>query len=361
MAPLALLTSGGDAPGMNTAIAAATKVAWGFDSTVLGVQDGYEGLVAGRMAPLERERIEGIWHWGGTILGTARCPAFEQPEARAQAAEHLRKAGATALVVVGGNGSLAGARALARESGIPVVGVPASIDHDIACTGWAIGVDTALNTIVQACDRITDTAWSHRRCFVVEVMGRRCGYLAMASAIGAAADAVLFREQGKGEEQLVAELHDLLVRAVRERGKKRVLIIKAEGVEVPTERLVARLEASVAGEDLGMGIRYTVLGHVVRGGAPSFRDRLVASRLANAAVWAALKGPPEVRDLATSQGLMAGWEPHEAGGLPTPDRSVSLFGLDRVLEETEALLDGDHPTTRARVRLLEAVQGVLAL
>lgn len=361
MTTLALLTSGGDAPGMNTAIAAATKVAWGHGADVLGVQDGFEGLLAGNFRKLDREHIEGIWHWGGTILGTARCLEFHQPQARQQAGRHLRAAKVDALVVIGGNGSLAGGSALARDCGIPVVGIPASIDHDIACTNWAIGVDTALNTIMQACDRITDTAWSHRRCFVVEVMGRHCGYLAMASAIGSSADAVLFREQGKGEDQLVAELHELLVRAVRERGKKRVLIIKAEGVEVPTERLVRRLEESVAQDDLGMGIRYTVLGHVVRGGAPTFRDRLVAGRLAHAAVWAALSAPQAVRQQAATIGLMAGFEPREQGGIQTPDRSVSLFPLDRVLVETESLLDGTHPTTQARLKLLSAVQGVLAL
>ncbi|MCB9781308.1 MAG: 6-phosphofructokinase [Alphaproteobacteria bacterium] len=361
MPRLALLTSGGDAPGMNCAIAAVTKVAWGLGGTVVGVQDGYDGLVAGRWSELTRERIDGIWHWGGTILGTARSETFRTADGRARAAERLRQDGVDALVVVGGNGSLTGAHLLARETGFPVVGLPASIDHDIACTSWAIGVDTALNTIMEACDRIGDTAWSHRRCFVVEVMGRQCGYLAMASAIGTAADAVLFREQGKEEAELVAELEAMLVRAVRERGKKRILVLKAEGVQIPTARLCDQLQAAADAAELGIGVRYTVLGHVVRGGAPTFRDRLVAGRLAHAAVWAVLAGPDDVRAQAASTGLMAGWEPREPGGIDTPDRSVQLFALDDVLAQTDALLDGSHPTTKARVKLLGAVQGVLSL
>ncbi len=361
MADLAILTSGGDAPGMNTAIAAATKVALGHGARVHGVLDGYEGLMDGRLQPLTAAAVAPTWHRGGTALGSARSQRFMTAEGRAAAAEQLRSRGIPALVVIGGNGSLTGASRLAAEHGIRVVGIPASIDHDLACTTHALGVDTALNTIIEACDRISDTASSHRRCFVVEVMGRQCGYLAMAAAIGAQADAVLFREQGKSEETLAAELAAMLVAAVRDRQKKRVLIIKAEGVEVPTERIVARLEAVSQEHGLGMGVRWTVLGHVVRGGSPTFRDRLVAGRLAHGAVWAALAGPPEVQALAASEGVMVGWEPREADALPTPDRSVALFGLSRVLAETQTLLSGEHPTTRARVQLLRAVQGVLAL
>lgn len=349
MPTLAVLTSGGDAPGMNAAVATATKVAAAHGWRILGVENGYDGLIDGRMVELTPAGTEEAWHRGGTILGSARCPRFRTPEGRAQAARHL--SGIDGLVVVGGNGSLAGAALLHDETGAPVVGVPASIDNDIACTSTAIGVDTALNTIVEACDRISDTARSHRRAFVVEVMGRDCGYLAMASAIAAQADAVLFRERGKHEDQLVAELRELF-RGAAARGKKRLLILKAEGLAISTERLVARLAEHLDEDAPGMALRYTVLGHVVRGGNPSFRDRLVAGRLTHAAVRAAMSG---------RFGVMAGWDAVEPGGEDSVDPRVRLFPFRRVIEETRSLLEGTHPTTRARVQMLEEVQGVLSV
>jgi 6-phosphofructokinase 1 len=257
------------------------------------------------------------------------------------------------LLVIGGNGSLTGAHLLHQEHGVPVVGLPASIDNDIGCTSFALGVDTALNTIMEACDRISDTASSHRRMFIVEVMGRECGYLAMAASIATAADAVLFREQGKGEDALVEDLRRVIRASFsEERDKKRVLVLKAEGVEVPTAQLVSRLEAHLDDDAPGVGIRATVLGHVVRGGPPSYRDRLLAGRLAYGAVGAVLGG---------HAGVMAGWEPHGDPGAATPDPSVRLVPLQEVLDQTAALLDGSHPITKRRVRLLEAVQGVLPL
>lgn len=351
MKTLAVLTSGGDAPGMNTAVATATKVAAAASWRVVGVENGYDGLIDKCFIELTPAGVDGVWHRGGTFLGSARCARFRTEAGRAQAAQNL--AGVDALVVIGGNGSLAGAQALREQTGAPVVGVPASIDNDIACSSTAIGVDTALNTIVEACDRISDTARSHRRVFIVEVMGRECGYLAMSAAIAAAADAVLFREQGKDEDQLVGELREMLRRSFSAaRGKRRVLIIKAEGVEVPTERLAARLQGHLAEDAPGVALRYIVLGHVVRGGNPSFRDRLVAGRLTHAAVHAALAG---------QFGVMAGWQPEHPGGAASVDPMVRLFPLEQVLDETRVLLDGDHPTTRRRVRMLAAVQGVLPL
>lgn len=351
MPTLAILTSGGDAPGMNTAVAAATKVATAAGLDVVGVVDGYDGLIDGRLRPLRPVDLDGAWHRGGTLLGSARSARFRTAEGRARAAERARDW--LGLLVIGGNGSLTGAKLLHDEHGVPVVGLPASIDNDIACTSFALGVDTALNTIMEACDRISDTASSHRRMFIVEVMGRECGYLAMAAAIATAADAVLFREQGKSEDDLVADLRRVLRAAFSQtRDKKRVLVIKAEGVEVPTDRLVARLTDHLDADAPGVGIRTTVLGHVVRGGPPSYRDRLLAGRLAYGAVGALLGG---------HAGCMVGWEPHGAAGLATPDPSVRLVPLDEVLTQTRALLDGTHPVTRNRVRLLEAVQGVLPL
>ncbi len=349
MPVLAVLTSGGDAPGMNAAVVTAAKVGAAAGWTVLGVREGYEGLMAGDFTELRPGEVGRAWKDGGTFLGSARSAAFRTAEGRARAAEKL--AGVDALIVVGGNGSLTGAHRLAVEHGVRVVGVPASIDHDIACTGAAIGVDTALNTIVEAADRVSDTARSHRRVFVMEVMGRECGYLAMAAAIAAAADAVAFREQGRSEDELVADLHAAVRRAFGG-GRRRVLAIKAEGVAVPTARLVERLGERLAADGLSVDVRGIVLGHLVRGGAPSFRDRLVAGRLTHAAVRAAMDGAGDV---------MVGWEPPDPDGRETVDPKVRLFDLATVLERTRALLDGTHPVTRARVRMLQAVQGILPL
>ncbi|MFT4979362.1 MAG: 6-phosphofructokinase 1, partial [Myxococcota bacterium] len=312
---LALLTSGGDAPGMNAAIAAAVKVIAAAGGESIGVRRGYEGLIDGDMVPLQPRDVDGFWHRGGTELGSARSARFREPEGQQQATGQLKAAGVEGLIVIGGNGSLAGAAALQAQVSIPIVGLPASIDNDIACSSTALGVDTALNTIIEACDRISDTARSHRRVFVVEVMGRDCGYLAMAAAIGAQADAVIFREQGKAEETILAELRAVISGAAA-RGKGRVLIIKAEGVELPTAQLVARLSEDAC----GYSVRQTILGHVVRGGSPSFRDRLIAGRLAFAAVRCALAG----------ERGMVGWEPIESGGAPTADPSIKRFSLERV-------------------------------
>ena len=200
MKSLAILTSGGDSPGMNAAIRAVVKVAAAKGLRVVGVEQGYEGLIDGGFRELTRAsqdsagrvptaEIDAMAGAGGTMLGSARSARFREPDGRAQAAHNLR--GIDGLIVIGGNGSLTGAHLLSQEHGATrVVGIPASIDNDVGCTSTAIGVDTALNTIVQSCDRISDTARAHRRAFVVEVMGRQCGYLAMASAVAAGADAV---------------------------------------------------------------------------------------------------------------------------------------------------------------------------
>ncbi len=361
MPTIAVLTSGGDAPGMNAAIQSVTKVGAirGYD--VVGVERGYDGLIDGDVIPLTRREesgaivfpaadVEGIGGLGGTVLGSARCPRFFDPAHRAKAVENLRDWDCIGLVVVGGNGSIAGAHALAGESDIPVLSIPASIDNDIGLTREALGVDTALNTIVEACDRISDTARSHRRAFIVEVMGRHSGYLAMASAIATAADAVLLPEQGKSFDEII----DGVASCVRSsfsgpRNKRRVLIIKAEGVEIPTHLLVNELEAELAEEDVD--IRGTVLGHLVRGGNSSFRDRLLAGRFGLVVVDALLEGKTD---------LMAGWNILEPG-LPTSDAFIRMFPMSEVLAETEGLLDGSSDVTMDRVRRMESIQGVLAL
>ncbi len=358
--PIGVLTSGGDAPGMNATLRAMTKLAASRGVPVVGVENGYTGLLEGRLTPLTQPNdrqgslgVDGqmdlLGAVGGTVLGSAREPRFLTPQGRAPALEVLRDLGG--LVVVGGNGSLAGAHALAQECEIPIVGVPASIDHDVGCTGLSIGVDTALNTIVSSCDRICDTARAHHRAFVVEVMGRESGYLAMAAAVAMGAEAVLFREQGRDEEQLVEAVETAIRQAFSQRGKRRVLILKAEGVTTPCTLLVRRVAARL--KDLrDVEVRATVLGHLVRGGAPSFRDRMVAGRMGMVAVDTVLAGHSDT---------MVAWHPLVEGGEKTADPSIRRFPLQQVLDESRALIDGTSPITRQRVALMDAVEGVLGL
>ncbi len=349
MARIAVLTSGGDAPGMNAALRAILRVATQQGASVVGVENGYEGLIGGRFRSLEPRDLDEAGHTGGTLLGSARSERFRHKAGRQAAAAHL--ADFDGLIVIGGNGSLTGALALAVEQPVPVAGLPASIDNDIGGTALAIGVDTALNTIVDACDRISDTARAHRRAFVVEVMGRECGYLAMAGGVAAGADAVVFREQGRSEEVLTERLLSAIVRGFAT-GKRRFLAIKAEGVAVPTHALVERLQAGLGPELQGVTVRGTVLGHLIRGGNPSYQDRMIAGRLGNTAVRALLGG---------QSGFMAAWQPQGGTGEPTSDPSVRLLPLPLVLRETARLLDGTSPVTRRRLRMMSEVEGILAL
>jgi 6-phosphofructokinase 1 len=256
-------------------------------------------------------------------------------------------------LVIGGNGSLTGAHRLASSLRIPVVGVPASIDNDLGHTALSIGVDTAVNTIVDACDRISDTATAHRRVFVVEVMGRGCGFLAMRAGVAADADAILVPERDRDPDAVIARCVDVVRRSFRPgRGKQRVLIVKAEGVPVPTLALVEALQAMLDAEVPGVDVRETVLGHVVRGGNPSALDRLLAQRLAFAALQALEEGVTDV---------MAAWEAEGDVGRPTGDPSVRWVPLAEVLAETERLLDGTSPVARGRVALIAMAESLLAL
>lgn len=357
MRKIAVLTSGGDSPGMNACVRAVAKVGASRGYQVIGVRDGYEGLMDGRFQALTQgdgstdPELDFYGGMGGTLLGSARSKRFREPEGRAEAAARVRE-NFEGLIVIGGNGSLTGAHVLAKEHGLRVIGVPASIDNDIGCTSTALGVDTALNTIVEACDRISDTARAHHRAFVVEVMGRHCGYLAMAGAIAAGADAVLFREQGRSEEELVRAVADVVRRGFSSGQKRRVLILKAEGVEIPCTRLVRNVEELLVSEIPGVEIRATVLGHVVRGGNPSYQDRMVAGRFGLAAVSALLEGETD---------QMVAWAPSLKDGIATMDPSVFRFPLEQVIRETDALIDGSSRVTKRRVQMMEAVEGVLSL
>ena len=363
MAPLkriAVLTSGGDAPGMNAAVWATIKLAASRGVHVVGVERGYDGLIDGVFQDLTRELDDGSLapvgglDWlagtGGTFLGSSRCSRFLDPAHRAIAYNAMRSAAIDALTVIGGNGSLAGAHHLATEGDIPVIGIPASIDNDIGGTTDAIGVDTALNTIIEACDRLSDTARSHHRAFVVEVMGRRSGYLAMASAVAVTADAVLLPEQVRDGDEILAELEQLLRASFSsDRNKRRVLIIKAEGVPTPTLALADQLQSRVSDLD-NVTIRPIVLGHLIRGGHPTFHDRMIAGRLALGAINALEAGVTDA---------MIGWQSNL--GSNTADVNVSVVTLLDMLAETERLLDGTSEVTKMRLHLLSEVQGVLAL
>jgi 6-phosphofructokinase 1 len=350
---IAILTSGGDSPGMNAAVRTVAAVGTARGHTVLGVRRGYEGLLAEDAPPLELGAIEGITRLGGTVLGSARSAEFPTPAGQARCRQAIAALGLDALVVVGGNGSLTGAHELGKERPCTIVGLPASIDNDIGHSGMAIGVDTACNTIVQACDRISDTARAHRRAFIVEVMGRRCGFLAMRAGIAAEADAILCGERDLDEDGLTARLRQLLRRCFAPGShKQRVLIVKSEGVTVPTSVLTRRLQAHLAEDAPGVDIRETVLGHVVRGGDPSALDRTIAQRLAFAAVGACEKGVHDV---------MMSWEPPGGFGTATIDPSVRVVPLAEMIAETARLLDGTSPVIRKRIEQLEQVEELLAL
>lgn len=349
---LAVLCSGGDAPGMNAAVHTVVKVGTGRGHRVLGVRRGYDGLFDRDVEPLTMASVEGISRMGGTVLGTARCPRMLQPGGIETAIEGLGALGVDALIVVGGNGSLTGAHQLAQKWPHPIVGLPASIDNDLGHT-MSIGVDTAVNTIVEACDRISDTARAHRRAFIVEVMGRNCGYLAMRAGLAVEADAILYAEKDIGEERLVEQLRELLRKSFAPgRKKSRVLVVKAEGVKVSTPRLVERLTAHLAEDAPGVAVRETVLGHVVRGGSPTATDRVIAQRLAYGATLAVEAGRTDV---------MATWDDPLKGGEKTVDPSVRLIPLADMLAETARILDGSSQVVKARLALLSRVEDLLAL
>jgi len=284
MKRIGVLTSGGDGPGLNPCIRAVTRMALGCGLEVMGIERGYAGLMDGEMIPLDARSVGGIIGRGGTILGTTRAPEFETPKGQREALRNLNRHGIDGLVVIGGNGSLTGAYALHRL-GFPVVGVPATIDNDVVGTDIAIGVDTALNTILDAIDKIKDTASSHQRAFLIETMGRDSGYLALMGGIAGGAEMILIPEVETSLEEVAQGLLDAYVR-----GKAHCIIVVAEGYRPGTQAVAAYLQERQ--EDLGFEVRVTVLGHIQRGGAPSAFDRLLATRLGAAAVQELRDGHP---------------------------------------------------------------------
>lgn len=273
---IALLTSGGDAPGMNAAVRAVTRGALAKGWEVFGVRNGFAGLVADTLEPLAARDVGGIIQHGGTVLGSARSPEFKEAAGRAQALRHLAARGIDALVVIGGNGSQTGSASLAKE-GFAVVGVASTIDNDLYGTDVSIGADTAVNITLEAIDRLRTTASSHQRAFAVETMGRDCGYIALTAGIAGGAEVVALPEQEIAPSQVAERL-----RAAYERGKTHALVVIAEGARCGVRELVAYYESQ--GKSIGFDLRVTRLGHVVRGGAPTAADRVLATRLGAAAV-----------------------------------------------------------------------------
>jgi len=279
---IAVLTSGGDAPGMNAAIRAVTRCGLEQGWQVSGVQHGYAGLIGGQFVPFNARSVGGIIQQGGTILGSARCPEFTTEEGRQKALRELDRAQVEGLVVIGGNGSQAGAYALA-QMGFPVVGVASTIDNDLVGSDMTIGVDTALNIALEAIDRLKVTASSHERAFLIEVMGRKCGYLALMVGIAGGAEVVVIPEIQMDPEQLAREL-----RAAYDRGKPHALVVVAEGARYNAETLAAYFREHQA--RIGFDLRTTIIGHVQRGGEPTAFDRILASRLGAGAVAALARG-----------------------------------------------------------------------
>ena len=268
-----ILTSGGDAPGMNAAIRAVTRAAIYNGLQVKGIYRGYKGLVTGEISEFKSQNVSNIIQLGGTILKTARCKEFTTPEGRQLAYENMKKEGIDALVIIGGDGSFAGAQKLAAL-GVNTIGVPGTIDLDIACTEYTIGFDTAVNTAMEAIDKVRDTSTSHERCSIIEVMGRNAGYIALWCGIANGAEDILLPEKYDYDEQKL--INNIINN--RKRGKKHHIIINAEGIGHSTS-MARRIEAAT-----GIETRATILGHMQRGGSPTCKDRVYASMMGAYAV-----------------------------------------------------------------------------
>ena len=270
---IGVLTSGGDAPGMNAAIRAVVRQAISKGKKVKGIRRGYTGLIAEDIVDMEAKDVSDIIQRGGTILQTARCPEFRTEEGQKLGAEMCRKHGIEGIIVIGGDGSFRGAQKLAAQ-GINTIGIPGTIDLDISCTDYTIGFDTAVNTAMEAIDKIRDTASSHERCSIIEVMGRDAGYIALWCGLANGAEQVLIPEKYDFDEQKI--VNNII--ANRKRGKRHYIIMNAEGIGHSTS-LARRIEAAT-----GMETRATILGHMQRGGSPTCKDRVYASTMGAYAV-----------------------------------------------------------------------------
>lgn len=300
---IGVLTSGGDAPGMNAAIRAVVRKAIANGKKVKGIRRGYQGLLEEDIVDMARESVSDVVDKGGTVLFTARCAEFRTEEGQRKGAEICRKHGIDGLVVIGGDGSFAGAQKLANL-GINTVGVPGTIDLDIACTEYTIGFDTAVNTAMQAIDKVRDTSTSHERCSIIEVMGRNAGYIALWCGIANGAEDILIPEQYDYDEQKI--INNIIQN--RKRGKKHHIIINAEGIGHSTS-MARRIEAAT-----GVETRATILGYMQRGGSPTCRDRVYATMMGALAVDLLCEGKTN-RVVGYSSGEFKDFDINEALGM----------------------------------------------
>ena len=323
MKRVAVLTSGGDAPGMNAAIRAVVRTALDKGCEVFGIRNGFQGLIEGKIVPLGARDVGGIIQRGGTILGSARCPEFKTEKGQRQAIRMLNQYGIEGVVVIGGNGSQQGSYAL-HKLGFPVVGVASTIDNDLTGSEITIGVDTALNIALEAIDRLKTTASSHQRAFLVEVMGRGCGYLALMSGIAGGAEAIVIPEFEIDPESVAETIAEAY-----EKGKAHAMVVVAEGATYNAAKLAEYFKNNK--ERLGFSLRMTILGHVQRGGNPSASDRILGSRFGAAAADYLLRG---------EQGVLIGLQKGQITATPLADvvsqkkeLDLSLFELARVLDK----------------------------
>jgi 6-phosphofructokinase 1 len=280
MKKIGLITSGGDSPGMNSCIRAVVRTAIGKGLDVVGIRRGFSGLIKGDMFNMDARSVGGILQRGGTMLGTARSKEFVTVTGQREAIRQLNESSVDGVIVIGGDGSMRGALALHKQ-GVKIIGIPASIDNDIWGTNMSIGVDTALNTIQDAVDKLRDTASSHHRAFLIETMGRDCDYLALMAGITGGAEIVVTPDQKIDIQEIAKEIEDAYIR-----GKNHCIIIVAEGATLKSQEIRQKLDEM----DVGFKTRLTVLGHTQRGGRPSAFDRILASRFGLKAVEALIEG-----------------------------------------------------------------------
>jgi 6-phosphofructokinase 1 len=321
MKSIAVLTSGGDAPGMNAAIRAVTRSALDRNLEVFGVRYGFQGLVDDTIEPLRARDVGGIIQRGGTFLGSARSKEFREPSGRSKALRNMARRGIEALVVIGGNGSQSGAFAL-HELNFPVVGVASTIDNDLIGADITIGVDTAINVTLEAIDRLRTTGSSHQRAFLVETMGRDCGYLALMAGLAGGAE-VISTPEGEVTAFEIAER----LRAAYQRGKTHAIVVVAEGAKNGSEAILAHFRENQ--EMIGFELRATTLGHVVRGAQPTASDRILATRLGVAAV-DALAG--------SARGVLVGLARGEIAHTPLAEVAGRTKAIDFALMELAKVL-----------------------
>jgi 6-phosphofructokinase 1 len=322
MKRIAVLTSGGDAPGMNACLRAVVRTALAKGLEILGIRFGFDGLIRGDMAAIDRRTVANIISQGGTVLETSRCPEFETSQGRAKAINVLKQAEIEGLIIIGGNGSFHGATVMMKECKLSIVGIPGTIDNDVYGTDYSIGFDTAINCAIEAIDRIRDTALSLERLFFVEVMGHHTGFIALESGIAGGAEQLLIPESPMSIDELCSGLKESF-----KQGKKSAIVVVAEGKKPGGSFLIAQQVR----EKTGFDSRVCILGHVQRGGSPTARDRILASKLGAASVQALMSG---------KGGHMVGEIKGEIAYTPLKDTWQKVKNLNANLKELARLLSG---------------------